>query len=422
MSMALLALTLLCAGADPAETTKKPETMLYVRTMPSGAEIRLDGKSLGTSDGLFPVKAGNYKIVLDLAGFQPEEQQITVRDGRITRIELTLRSRGKVAESPEGQSGPSAATPGPNVIEGVGWGGFRVGATREELVKAYGSPDPNPGNPWVRWTSRYHVDCLFDHRGGAQEVRFNQGFPLPLTAGIRIGSSESEVLTAYGKPSRVVDNPQAKMLEYGSRGVLMWIMDGKVFDFTVFKPYAADAQPVQQTSAEAATPAQAVAEGQSILKNSGIEAGDKTPDGWQKGAAIPGVKYSWDRQVAFEGKASLSIEKTAQRYFPIAQWSQTVERQGDQPALLVSAQVKAKNMTKAIVDVVFLDANSEWISHKWVAYIGIQKEGDPPADHDWKPYSGKVEIPPQTKRLLIGLQVYGPGKVWFDDVRAGYAK
>ena len=171
----------------------------------------------------------------------------------------------------------------------------------------------------------------------------------------------------------------------------------------------------------AAGPVKAIPKSQNILKNSGIETGDKAPDGWQQGAAIEGVTYSWDKKVAFEGMASLCIEKTAQRYFPIAQWSQTVDRQGNGPTLLVSAQVKAENMTKAILDVAFLDEHGNWVSHQWAAFIGIKEEGEPPANHDWRLYSGKVEIPPQTKKLCIGLQVYGPGKVWFDDVRAGYA-
>jgi len=420
MSTALLALTLLCVAADPVETSQTPGTLLYVRTTPSGADVRLGMTPLGMSDGLFAIKPGDYKIVVDLAGYHPEEQQITVRDGRITRIELTLRPRAKTAAPSKGQASVPAA--GPNVVEGVGWGGFRVGATREELVKAYGPPDPNSRNAWVRWVSRHHIDCWFNDRGGAQEVRFNKGFKLPLASGIRIGSSESEVLAAYGEPNRVVNKPKATMLEYKSRGVLVWVMNGRVFDFTVCKPRTTEAQPAGQSASESVASAQTVPEGQNILKNPGIETGDKTPAAWQQGATIEGVQYAWARQVAFEGKASLSIEKTAQQYFPIAQWSQTVERQGDQPALVVSAQVKAKNMTKAILDVVFLDANGEWISHKWVAHIGIQQDGDPAADHDWKRYSGKVEIPPQTKRLSIGLQVYGPGKVWFDDVRAGYTK
>ncbi len=165
----------------------------------------------------------------------------------------------------------------------------------------------------------------------------------------------------------------------------------------------------------------AVPASQNILKNSGVELGDGTPDGWQQGAAIEGVAYSWCKTAAFEGKASLCIEKTAQRYFPIAQWSQNVDRQGNRPALLVSAQVKAEKMTKAILDVSFLDARGEWLSHHWAAFIGSKEPGMPPANHGWKLYSGKVQIPPQAKKLCIGLQVYGPGKVWFDDIRAGYA-
>ena len=54
---------------------------------------------------------------------------------------------------------------------------------------------------------------------------------------------------------------------------------------------------------------------------------------------------------------------------------------------------------------------------------GWSKEaGDAAVSHDWKEYAGRVELPPGTKKIQIGLQVYGPGKVWFDEVRAEYAK
>ena len=191
-----------------------------------------------------------------------------------------------------------------------------------------------------------------------------------------------------------------------------------------FKPRPAGSSPADKPKKESESKATIppIPDAQNILKNGRFEAGKQTPEGWRQGAAIPGVKYSWDKKVAFQGKASLCIEKTAKRYFPIAQWSQTLERKGNQPALVVSSQVKAENMTKAILDVVFLDENDKWISHQWVAYIGSKEEGDPPANHDWKAYSGKVNVPPKTKKVCIGLQVYGPGKVWFDDVRASYAE
>ena len=164
-----------------------------------------------------------------------------------------------------------------------------------------------------------------------------------------------------------------------------------------------------------------VAEEVNILNNSECESGDQSPESWEQGANIPGVKYLWDKNVAFEGKASLCIKKTAKRFFPIADWSQTVARTGDAPNLEVSTQVKAQKMTKAILDVVFLDKDGQWISHKWAAYIGSKQKGQPPADHDWKKYSGTVNIPAGTAKLRIGLQVYGPGKVWFDDVQARYS-
>jgi RNA polymerase sigma-70 factor (ECF subfamily) len=88
----------------------------------------------------------------------------------------------------------------------------------------------------------------------------------------------------------------------------------------------------------------------------------------------------------------------------------------------LSSQIKAEKVTKAILDVVFLDDKGEWISHEWAAYIGAKKANDPPADHDWKEYSGRVKIPKGTKKIQIGLQIYGPGKVWFDEVRAAYVE
>jgi hypothetical protein len=162
--------------------------------------------------------------------------------------------------------------------------------------------------------------------------------------------------------------------------------------------------------------------GENILQNGGAEEGDKSPKGWSQGAEIDGVEYIWDKKVGQQGKASLCLAKTAQRYFPVAQWYQVVDRASDQPALQVSAQVKAEGVTKAIIDVAFLDEKGEMVGHKWAAYIGAKEAKDAPVSHDWKEYTGRVELPPGTKKIQIGLQMYGPGKVWFDEMRAEYAK
>jgi len=110
MNATLLSAALLCLMAPPVESAGAPQTLLYVRTMPSGAQILLDGKPLGTSDGLFPVQPGQYKIVVDLEGHEPQKQDITVRDGRITRIELTL-AKGPAAGSATPKSKPGKAEP-----------------------------------------------------------------------------------------------------------------------------------------------------------------------------------------------------------------------------------------------------------------------------------------------------------------------
>jgi predicted esterase len=78
--------------------------------------------------------------------------------------------------------------------------------------------------------------------------------------------------------------------------------------------------------------------------------------------------------------------------------------------------VKAVDAAKAIIDVAFLDERGKSLGHKWAAYIGSQEDGDPPANHDWATYSSVILAPPQTKKLAIGLQIYGPGSVWFDEL------
>jgi hypothetical protein len=159
-----------------------------------------------------------------------------------------------------------------------------------------------------------------------------------------------------------------------------------------------------------------------ILQNGGIEEGKESPAHWSQGAKLDGVEYVWDKGNGSKGTASLCLHKTAMRYFPIAQWYQVLERKGNKPALRVAAQVKAEGVTKAVIDVSFLDEKGTMIGHKWASYIGAKEAKDPAANHDWKEYAGKVEIPQGTKKIQISLQMYGPGKVWFDEVRAEYAE
>ena len=140
-------------------------------------------------------------------------------------------------------------------------------------------------------------------------------------------------------------------------------------------------------------------------------------DNWRRGAEVDGVEYLRVQGVSHTGAGSLCLKKTAQRYFPIAQWTRSVADQSILQArqIKVSAWVKAEDARKAILDAQFTNLNGDF-SHEWAAYIGVKEEGDAPANHDWKRYEGIVNIPDGTTEITIGLQIYGPGTVWFDDI------
>jgi len=78
-------------AADPAvEQRSSAETVIFVRSTPSAAEVRLDGKPLGQTDGLFKANPGAHKLTIELPGFQAYEQSVTVRTGKVTRVEVVL--------------------------------------------------------------------------------------------------------------------------------------------------------------------------------------------------------------------------------------------------------------------------------------------------------------------------------------------
>lgn len=84
------------AFAQNITSRSDPQTLLFVQTTPAGATVRLEGEELGKSNKICVVEPGTYKIVIDLSGHEPREEQITIRKGRITRVEWTFD--GKAAE------------------------------------------------------------------------------------------------------------------------------------------------------------------------------------------------------------------------------------------------------------------------------------------------------------------------------------
>ena len=155
--------------------------------------------------------------------------------------------------------------------------------------------------------------------------------------------------------------------------------------------------------------------------NPGMEEGTGKPAAWAQGPPVAGVQFLWDQQIAHGGKASLCLKKTAQRYFPIAQWSQSVpvESSSVPRKLRVRCWVKADTVTKAIIDINY-QGEGQRPGHSWAVYLGQKQDTDPVLTHDWKLCEGIAEVPAGISKLGIGLQIYGPGSVWFDDLQVAW--
>ncbi|HLK16935.1 MAG TPA: M56 family metallopeptidase [Fimbriimonadaceae bacterium] len=157
-----------------------------------------------------------------------------------------------------------------------------------------------------------------------------------------------------------------------------------------------------------------------VLADAGFEAGSAKPEAWSTGAEINGVAYLWDRSVSHSGGSSISITKSVNRYFPIAQWSQTFARTGSLPAVEFSGWVKAENAGKGVLDVQFRNADGVVFAHHWVAYFGALRFDDPGATFGWKLVGGVATIPEGTAYVSVALQDYGPGQIWLDDAGAWF--
>ena len=101
MNATIVSMGLLLAMAPAVEKAAEPTTRLYIRTVPPGAEVKLDGKPAGKSDQLFVVPPGVTKMTIDveLDEHFPEKQEVEVRGGRITRVELKLKKRPAAGEA-----------------------------------------------------------------------------------------------------------------------------------------------------------------------------------------------------------------------------------------------------------------------------------------------------------------------------------
>ena len=91
MNAILFAAALLAFGPPDVQASPESTTQLYVKTVPAGARVAVDGTVVGKSGKLFNVAAGAHKVSLSLEGYASEERSVEVRDGEITRVEVEMK-------------------------------------------------------------------------------------------------------------------------------------------------------------------------------------------------------------------------------------------------------------------------------------------------------------------------------------------
>lgn len=111
---------------DTALRTQTRETVLEIRTVPSGAAVTVDGKQVGVSDLRHRVSPGPHTVLVQRTGYEPETRTVTLADGQTSKLAVELR--------PISTSRPSRIVPG--VVIGAGLaavaGGSIVSFTAED--------------------------------------------------------------------------------------------------------------------------------------------------------------------------------------------------------------------------------------------------------------------------------------------------
>jgi hypothetical protein len=136
---------------------------------------------------------------------------------------------GLAAGCSKQNAAPSPKPAVPTLIEpGVGIGGVRGGMTAQEVIAELGEPAKTNGNrlvysQWGLWVGLGKDD------GSVVNLQCRDSFAGHTKEGIGIGSSQEEIIQAYGKPHNQ-NSPKAGRvtLFYGKLRTRFFLKDGKV--------------------------------------------------------------------------------------------------------------------------------------------------------------------------------------------------
>ncbi len=77
---------------------------LNLTSTPGNCEVFLDGKQIGKSPNIFSdILIGNHNIELRKNGYDSQSKAVSIEEGKITDMEMTLQRTGSVAQQPEVQ-------------------------------------------------------------------------------------------------------------------------------------------------------------------------------------------------------------------------------------------------------------------------------------------------------------------------------
>lgn len=163
----------------------------------------------------------------------------------------------------------------------------------------------------------------------------------------------------------------------------------------------------------------AFSQGKNLVQNAGAEQGEEgAPASWGKAVfpsamSLDGVDYIWHSSIAHSGKRSLCFKKTENRFFPVAQWSQSVPYTSAARQVKVGVWIKTREAKKTTLTVSCVGKDGQNLSREFIAQVN---DNGAPITQNWKRYDATMAVPAGTTELLVTPEMYGPGVAWFDDI------
>ncbi|MGE0867271.1 MAG: PEGA domain-containing protein [Kofleriaceae bacterium] len=74
-----------------SSAVRSGRTVLSVKSTPAGAQVSLDGKPVGATDGSFNTYPGRHTITIEKAGYEAERREVETAEGATQEVSVTMR-------------------------------------------------------------------------------------------------------------------------------------------------------------------------------------------------------------------------------------------------------------------------------------------------------------------------------------------